>query len=75
MFKKILTKEQAQELDEELCVKGYLTWLKDWQPDYTQKEQAYWHGYMNGQVDSGKMPPSITQIMLAADIVSKKVGN
>ena len=43
--------------------------------DIVTKEQSYWHGYMNGQVDSGRMPPSITQIMLAADIVSKKVGN
>lgn len=71
MFKKILTKEQAQELDEELCVKGYLTGLKDWQPDYTQKEQAYWHGYLNGQVDCGKLPISDEQRALARDWVAK----
>ena len=71
MFKAITTKEQAEALDNSLCVKGYLAGLKDQQPDYTQKDQAYWHGYLNGQVDCGKMKPSLEQQALAKDCVSK----
>ena len=70
MFEDIVTKEQLEKLDKDLCIHGYSE-----TPNHTMKEQSYWHGYMNGQVDSGRMPPSITQIMLAADIVSKKLGN
>lgn len=68
MFTPITTKEQADTLDEQLCVKGYLHGLKD-VVDYTQTEQAYWHGYLNGQVDCGKMKPSLEQQALAKDWV------
>lgn len=71
MFKEIVTKEQAEELDDELCVQGYLVGLKDQQPDYTQKDQAYWHGYLNGQVDCGKLPISDQQMNIAKDWVNK----
>ena len=74
MFEDIITKEQLETPDENLCIQGYVHGYSE-TPNHTMKEQSYWHGYMNGQVDSGRMPPSITQIMLAADIVSKKVGN
>lgn len=70
MFKAITTKEQAEALDTNLCIEGYLAGLKS-VPNYTQKEQAYWHGYMNGQVDSGKMTISEEQQMLASDYVRK----
>ena len=71
MYTPITTKEQAMQLDDELCVKGYLVGFKDQQPDYTQKDQSYWHGYLNGQVDCGKMKPSIEQLALARDWVGK----
>ena len=71
MYTPILTKEQALQLDNDLCVKGYLVGIKDQQPDYTQKDQAYWHGYLNGQVDCGKMKPSLEQQALAKDWVRK----
>ena len=74
MFEDIITKEQLEKLDKDFCIQGYVHGYSD-TPNHTMKEQSYWHGYMNGQVDSGRMPPSITQIMLAADIVSKKVGD
>lgn len=74
MFEDIVTKEQLEKLDKDLCIQGYVHGYSD-TPNHARKEQSYWHGYMNGQVDSGRMPISITQLMLAADIVSKKVGN
>lgn len=71
MYTPITTKEQALSLDDELCVKGYLVGFKDQQPDYTQKDQSYWHGYLNGQVDCGKMAPSNEQLALARDWIRK----
>lgn len=63
-FKKITTLEQVDALDEELLVAGYRAGLSS-QPDYTHKDQAYWHGYMNGQCDRGLMPLSEEQRELA----------
>lgn len=74
VFKAITTKEQAEALDNSLCVKGYFAGLKSI-PDYTQKEQAYWHGYLNGQVDSDKMAISEEQRKLAEDYVHKSRMN
>lgn len=73
MYKSIVTKEDALNLDTDLCVKGYLVGLKDSQPDYTQKDQAYWHGYLNGQVDAGKCPASAEQMELARDWANKRI--
>ena len=75
MYKSIVTMEDALSLDTDLCVKGYLVGLKDSQPDYTQKDQSYWHGYLNGQVDAGKYPPSAEQMALARDWVNKRTLN
>lgn len=70
MYTPIRTKEDALKLDDDLCIKGYLAGLKC-NPDYTQRDQAYWHGYLNGQVDCGKMPISVEQMQLAQDWVNK----
>jgi hypothetical protein len=62
-WKPITTQEELDALDGDLILAGYRAGLKD-QPDYTQREQAYWHGYMNGQVDTGRMPISEEQRQL-----------
>jgi hypothetical protein len=64
MFKPITTLEEVDALDNDLLVAGYRAGLSD-QPDYTQKSQAYWHGFNNGQVDSGRTQASEEQRLLA----------
>lgn len=65
-FKEIRTAAQLDALDTNLCVLGYRAGL-DQAPDYTQRDQAYWHGYLNGCVDAGHMQPSDAQQALAHD--------
>ena len=64
VFEDIITEEQLEKLDKDLCIQGYIHGYSD-TPNHTMKEQSYWHGYMNGQVDCGKMRPSVDQLMLA----------
>lgn len=70
MFPAITTKEQAEALDDVLCTKGYRHGLRD-TPDTTQTEQAYWHGYFNGQVDGGYMEMTEDMLLLAEDYTRK----
>lgn len=65
----ITTVEALDALDEDLMVLGYRHGLRT-TPDYTQRDQAYWHGYMNGQVDCGAMPSSKEQQQLAHVLVN-----
>ena len=65
----ITTYEQLEALDQDLIVMGYKAGLSS-QPDYTQRDQAYWHGYMNGQVDCRAMPISPEQSQLAAACIA-----
>lgn len=67
MFQKITTLEQVDALDDDLLVAGYLAGLGD-KPDCTQKSQSYWHGFNNGQVDSGKAPACYEQRELAKNV-------
>lgn len=69
-MKPITTVEALKSLNEDEIVKGYLAGFKG-TPDYTQRSNAYWHGYMNGQVDCGAMPISTEQRMLARDVIAQ----
>lgn len=60
----ITTLEQLDAIDSDACVKGYMAGFSN-QPDYTQRDKSYWHGYMNGQADKGHMPISTEQRELA----------
>lgn len=73
-FKEIKTVEQLDAMDSDLMVKGYLAGRKD-APDYTQRDQSYWHGYLNGQVDGGHMQISETQCALARAVVARWRAN
>lgn len=68
-MKPITTVEGLKSLNEGEIVNGYLAGFKG-TPDYTQRSNAYWHGYMNGQVDCGAMPISTEQRMLARDVIA-----
>lgn len=67
----ITTMQQLDSLDSDVIVEGYLAGCKD-TPNYTRKEQAYWHGYMNGMVDYGRHPISVEQQQLARAYVACK---
>ena len=61
---KPVTTLELDALDSDLMVRGYLHGLKS-TPDYTQRDRAYWHGYLNGQVDCKAVPISVEQQQLA----------
>jgi len=71
-FKAITTLEQLDELDSDAMLAGYQAGLNFTATDYTRKDQAYWHGYLNGQVDCKQMPISPEQCELARVIVAKQ---
>ena len=73
-FQAITTVEALNQLDSDLMVKGYQAGYAN-TPDYTQRDQAYWHGYLNGQVDGKHMQISDQQRELAHAVVHRvKVG-
>lgn len=67
-FKAITTVEALNALNQDQIVAGYRAGLRD-EPDYTQRDQGYWHGYMNGQVDKHRMPISAEQRQLARALI------
>lgn len=67
-FKPITTEADLDALDQDLIVAGYRAGFHN-TPDYTQRDQAYWHGYMNGQVDGHHMPISREQEVLASNLI------
>lgn len=69
-FHAITTVAQLDALDSDLMVLGYHAGRAD-QPDYTQRDQAYWHGYLNGQVDGKHMLISPEQQQLARVYVAR----
>ena len=69
-FKGVTTVEECEALDRDVMVKGYRAGYAN-TPDYTQRDKAYWHGYMNGQVDGGFMPASPEQQELARAYVAR----
>lgn len=69
-MKPVTTVEQLDALDSDLLVLGYRHGLKS-TPDYTQRDQAYWHGYLNGQVDCGAAPVSEEQQQLASAVAQQ----
>lgn len=60
----VTTLEELDALDPDLIVAGYRAGL-DNAPDYSQGDRAYWHGFLNGQVDKGYLKPSPEQGVLA----------
>lgn len=63
-MKPITTIEQLSKLDDDEMVLGYKAGF-DGRPNYTKTNQSYWHGFMNGEVDSGRAKTSIEQQELA----------
>jgi len=62
----ITTMEQLSQLPEDEIVAGYLAGFRG-APDYTQRGQGYWHGYLNAMTDKGisKITPEQQQLARA----------
>ena len=69
-FTPITTVKQLDSLNEETLVRGYLAGYNN-TPNYTETDQAYWHGYLNGQCDGKHMPISEEQRALARAFVDR----
>ena len=67
-MKEVTTVKELDALDGDLIVAGYRAGFSN-TPNYTQRDKAYWHGYMNGQVDGKHMPISNEQRQLARSVV------
>lgn len=63
--------DELDAMDSDLMVEGYRAGLGYIQVNYTRKDKAYWHGYLNGQVDKGEIPISPEQRALARAIVQR----
>lgn len=61
----VATLAELEALDPDALVKGYLAGFYN-QADYTQRDRAYWHGFLNGQVDKGYIKSSPEQHQLAS---------
>lgn len=70
-MKIINTLKELEMLDDEKLKEGYFAGC-DNTPNYTERSPAYWHGYMNGQVDFGHMPISTEQRELARLYLAKQ---
>lgn len=70
-MKGITTLEEYDAIDDDVCVAGYRAGLGFTEVNYTRKERDYWHGYMNGQVDSRRCAISGEQAALARLVVER----
>ena len=57
-YEPVTTMEQLNALDSDAILAGYRAACGFTQTDYSRKDQAYWHGYLNGIGD--KTPSTIT---------------
>lgn len=60
------TLAQVNGLDDALVIAGYKDGRKG-TPNQTQTDAAYWHGYGNGLVDSGRAPADHIQTQIAGE--------
>ena len=69
----VTTLEELDALDPDLILAGYRAGL-DNDPDYSQSDRAYWHGFLNGQVDKGHLKPSPEQAVLARAYLASQMS-
>lgn len=69
-MKAVTTLEELKALDEDAILDGYRAGMGYLEVNYMRKDQAYWHGYLNGQVDRGLAPISPEQQQLARAVVA-----
>ncbi len=64
------TLEELNALDDTSLVRGYRAGLKN-AGDYSEQDDGYWHGFLNGLVDSGQATISPDQEKLARAYVER----
>ncbi|HCZ48242.1 MAG TPA: hypothetical protein DCZ11_04470, partial [Gammaproteobacteria bacterium] len=67
----VTTVAELCDLDSELAAAGYRAAFTG-DPDYSQRDRAYWHGYLNGLVDTGRAQPSPEQLALAREVGQRR---
>lgn len=70
-MKAVTTLAELNALDDDAILAGYRAGMGFVDVNYTRKDQAYWHGYLNGQVDRGLAPISPEQQQLASAVVQQ----
>lgn len=70
-MKSVTTLEELDALDPDLMLQGYRAGLGFIPVNHTVSDQAYWHGYWNGQVDTRQVPISPEQQELARKVVER----
>jgi hypothetical protein len=67
----VTTLAELDTLDVGLMVSGYRAAGRQ-DPDYSQRDKSYWHGYLNGLADYGYTQPSAAQRQLAHAAVAQQ---
>lgn len=74
MHKKVSTLEDLKTLDNELVVEGYRWGLSN--PCVPEGcSRAFWHGWKNAQIDTGRVPPDAESISLAKQLIVDTTRN
>jgi hypothetical protein len=69
--KEVATLADLDALDEDSIVRGYRD-SGARTPNFTRKDQAYWHGYLNGEADAGRCCISEPQRELARAYIARQ---
>lgn len=67
-FQRVSTMADLSLLNEDEVVEGYLSGLRGDKPDQT-KSKSWWHGWRNGMVDKGRLPPDAASQALAKEFI------
>ncbi len=70
-YRQIETLEDYEKIDDEQCVKGYMSGLKGEElPSPHLYTKSFYHGYLNGLVDSGRREIDNKQLELVYQLRS-----
>ena len=59
-------------LNEDECVDGYLSGLRDDPEPGSDKSKSFWHGWRNGMMDKGRLPRDAAADNLACEYVRRQ---
>lgn len=62
---------RLEQINEDECLAGYRAGLGFIPVDYSQKSASYWHGYHNGQYDTGRSPENPASRGIAREMVAE----
>jgi len=68
-YKPLVTNAEAELLDMDDCVAGYLAGYHGDKEPGSDKSKSYWHGWRNGSMDGKHIQVDEPAILLAASVV------